>query len=65
VQPTHMQAQKMVAGIHYPARKTELIDYARTRGADHELLDCMRLMPDRDYTAPGDVGRAFAEATGL
>jgi hypothetical protein len=65
MQPTHMQAQKKVAGIRYPTTRAELIDYARSHGADRELLDCMRLMPERTYHEPGDVGHAFAQATGL
>lgn len=60
-----MQAQKKVAGIRYPADRAELIDYARSHGADRELLACMRLMPERTYNDTQDVGHAFAMATGL
>jgi hypothetical protein len=64
MQPTHMQAQKKVSGIHYPAGRDELIDYARAHGADRELLECMRHMPNRIYRTQGDVGHAFAQANG-
>jgi hypothetical protein len=60
-----MQAQKKVAGIHYPADRAKLIEYARQHGADKELLDCLRRLPDRIYHEQNEVGRAFAQATGL
>jgi hypothetical protein len=59
-----MQAQKKVAGIHYPADRDQLIDYAQAHGADPELLECMRHMPRRVYRTQGDVGHGFAEANG-
>jgi hypothetical protein len=64
MQPTHMQVQKKVAGIRFPADRARLIEYARTNGADRDLLESMRRLPDRTYHAPGDIGRAFAETTG-
>lgn len=63
MQPTHTQAQKTVAGIHYPATRESLVDYAARRGADDELLDCLRLLPQRQYRDPNEVGAAFAEVT--
>ncbi len=59
-----MQAQKKVAGIRYPASRAQLIEYARAHGADRELLESMRRMPERTYYRQSDVGHAFAEATG-
>jgi hypothetical protein len=64
VRPTHMQAQKAVAGIRYPVDRTELIEYAKDRGADRELLAAMLRLPEGRYTEPGDVGRAFAQVVG-
>jgi hypothetical protein len=63
MQPTHTQAQKTVAGIHFPATRDGLVDYARDRGADDELLECLRLLPRRQYRDPNEVGAAVAEVT--
>lgn len=63
MQPTHTQAQKIVAGIHFPTTREGLVDYARRRGADDELLECLCLLPERQYRDPNEVGAAFAEVT--
>jgi len=63
MQPTHTQAQKMVAGIGFPASRDGLVDYARRRGADEDLLECLLLMPDREYRGPNEVGTVFADVT--
>jgi hypothetical protein len=61
MQSTHMQAQKKVAGIHFPATRTRLIEFAERNGADAELLQCMRELPERVYDGPNEVGSAFAK----
>jgi hypothetical protein len=64
MQATHMQAQKTIDGIEFPANKGELVSYADRRGADEELLTELRQLPDRVYDGPNAVGAAFAEVTG-
>jgi hypothetical protein len=64
MQATHMQAQKTIDGIGYPATRDELIEYAVRRGADEELLADLRRLPERRYDGPNAVGAAFAEVTG-
>lgn len=64
MQSTHTQAQKTVAGIGFPATHEELVAYAQGRGADPELLDYLKRLPDRVYDGPNAVGAAFAEVAG-
>jgi hypothetical protein len=64
MQPTHMQAQKQVAGIDFPVDREQLIEYAEAHGADPDLLHHMRRLPERTYHGPNEVGRAFADLTG-
>jgi hypothetical protein len=52
VQPSPFRAQKFLAGIRYPARKHEVLERARSRGADSQLLSLLLLLPDRDYESP-------------
>lgn len=62
--PTHMQAQKKIDGIGFPATRAQLVDYARGQGADPDLLDGMTRLPDRLYGDPNEVGAAFARLIG-
>jgi hypothetical protein len=64
MQATHMQAQKKVAGVHFPASRAHLVEFARRNGADQELLGYLRQLPERWYDGPNDVGAAFAAVTG-
>ena len=64
MQSTHMQAQKTIEGIEFPATRARLVEYARRRGADDELLRFLTLLPDRRYLDPNDVGTTFARVTG-
>jgi hypothetical protein len=64
MQSTHMQVQKKVAGIHFPATRTSLIEFAKRNGADAELLRCMSELPERVYDGPNEVGAAFVHVIG-
>jgi hypothetical protein len=44
--------QKFLAGMRYPAGKREVLERARSRGADAQLLGLLLLLPDRDYESP-------------
>jgi hypothetical protein len=64
MQPTHMQAQKRIDGVEFPADRGRLVEYARGHGADPELLEVMIRLPDRVYRDPNEVGAAFARVSG-
>ncbi len=64
MQPTHMQAQKVLADLAFPASLAELTEFAARHGGDRELLTDLRQLPDRVYRDTNDVGSAFAEVTG-
>jgi hypothetical protein len=64
MQATHMQVQKKVAGVHFPATRASLIEFAERNGADEELLGCMRELPERVYDGPNDLGSAFVHVIG-
>jgi hypothetical protein len=52
IQPNPFRVQKFLAGLRYPARKEEVLERARSRGADAQLLSVLSLLPDRDYESP-------------
>ena len=55
VQPSPFRVQKFLAGLRYPARKHDVLERARSRGADAELLSVLTLLPERDYESPISV----------
>ena len=66
IQPSPFRIQKFLGGLRYPARKHEVLERARSRGADDHLLRLLVLLPDRDYDSPislsCEVGRQAAQA---
>jgi hypothetical protein len=46
------RVQKFLAGLRYPAAKDEVLACAHTRGADEQVLDALRSIPDRRYESP-------------
>lgn len=51
-QPSPFRVQKYLAGLRYPARKHQVLERARSRGADAQLLSVLMLLPERDYESP-------------
>jgi hypothetical protein len=51
-QPSPFRVQKFLSGLRYPARKHDVLERARSRGADAQLLRLLVLLPDRDYDSP-------------
>ena len=65
IQPSPFRIQKYLGGLRYPARKQQVLERARNRGADSDLLQLLLLLPDRDYESPislsCEVGRQAAQ----
>jgi hypothetical protein len=66
IQPTPFRIQKFLGGLRYPARKHQVLERARSRGADAQLLGVLALLPERDYESPislsCEVGRQAEQA---
>jgi hypothetical protein len=52
--------------LRYPARKHEVLERARSRGADAQLMSVLLALPERDYESPislsCEVGRQSERA---
>lgn len=48
-------------GIHFPARKEELLEHARKNNAEKAVLDALGKMPEQDYKTMADVMRALGK----
>jgi hypothetical protein len=56
-----VQAQKFLRGVDYPASKGDLVKHAEQQGADENVLDVLRRIPDREYDGPNAVSKEISE----
>ncbi len=54
-----VQVQKFLGGIDYPCSKQDLLDTAKSQGADQNVMNTLKKLPDRKYDAPTDVTKAI------
>ena len=57
--PNPIQVQKFLSGVDYPAGKDDIVQAAQDNGADDNVLDALRNLPDQDFDAPTDVSEAI------
>ncbi|MGN7191911.1 MULTISPECIES: DUF2795 domain-containing protein [unclassified Curtobacterium] len=60
--PNPIQVQKYLSGIDYPASKDDIVSKAEQEGADGDVLDALKNIPDGDYDAPTAVSKAVSDA---
>ncbi len=58
--PNPIDLQKHLSGVDYPASKDDLVRTAEEQGADDELLEALRGMPDTEYDSPTAVSKAVS-----
>lgn len=54
-QSTPHDAAQTLAGIDFPANRSKIVEYARTKNASSEVIDALAGMPDDQYTSMADV----------
>jgi hypothetical protein len=59
--PNPIQVQKYLSGIDYPASKDDIVGTAEREGADDDVLDALRKIPDQEYDAPTAVSSAVSD----
>jgi hypothetical protein len=60
--PNPIQVQKYLGGIDYPASKDDIVSAAESSGADENVLEALRSIPDTEYDAPTAVSSAVSDA---
>jgi hypothetical protein len=50
--PTPFRVQKYLGGVRYPARKHEVLERARLKGADDQVLAALRRLPELEFESP-------------
>lgn len=61
--PNPIQMQKFLGGVNYPASKDELVEHARSAGADDAVLEHLEALPDRTFDGPNAVSQAYSNQT--
>jgi hypothetical protein len=61
--PNPIQMQKFLGGVDYPATRDELVEHARSSGADDAVLDQLKALPDRAFDGPNAVSQAYSNQT--
>lgn len=60
--PNPIQLQKHLSGVDYPASREDLVNAARSHGADDQMLQALQAIPDRRYDGPSAVSKAVASS---
>jgi hypothetical protein len=60
--PSPISMQKYLSGVDYPAKRDDLIRHAESQGADKDILDQLKRIPDRQYDGPNAVSQAFSKS---
>jgi hypothetical protein len=54
---TPFRIQKFLGGLRYPARKDQVLEQARQRGADEQVIGALATLPDGAYESPISLSR--------
>ncbi|MGW6332631.1 DUF2795 domain-containing protein [Nocardia rhamnosiphila] len=54
-----VQVQKYLSGIDYPSDRDDLVATAKKNGADADVLEALRGLPDRTFDGPDAVSKAI------
>jgi hypothetical protein len=54
-----VQLQKFLGGIDYPADKQTLVQRARDKGADDNVIRTLQNLPGDRFNSPNDVSEAI------
>lgn len=57
-----IQMQKFLGGVAYPADRDSLVEHARRKGADEEVLRKLESLPNRTYDGPNAVSSEYAKS---
>jgi hypothetical protein len=50
-----IDVQKALKGMDYPAKRDDLVRRAEDNGADGDVVEALRKIPDRQYDGPSGV----------
>jgi hypothetical protein len=56
-----IQLQKYLGGLDYPTDKQTLVNKAREKGADDNVIQTLQRLPMDRFNSPNDVSEAFGK----
>jgi hypothetical protein len=56
-----IRVQKYLGGVDYPASKDELVNTAKSDGADDLVIETLQRMPGDRFNSPNDVSQAIGK----
>jgi hypothetical protein len=56
-----IQLQKYLGGVDYPTDKKTLIERAKEKGADDDVIRTLRSLPVDRFNSPNDVSEALGK----
>jgi hypothetical protein len=56
-----IQLQKYLGGVDYPTDKNTLIERAKEKGADDDVIRTLRSLPVDRFNSPNDVSEALGK----
>ncbi len=56
-----VQVQKFLGGIDYPIAKKDLVEHAKSKGADKEVMSTLEELPFEEFNSPNDVSEAIGK----
>ncbi len=56
-----IQVQKYLKGVDYPCSKRDLVEKARSEGADQTVLSTLEQIADRTYNGPSAVAEEIGK----
>ncbi|MBV9230608.1 MAG: DUF2795 domain-containing protein [Chloroflexi bacterium] len=59
-QANQMQIEKLLKGVSFPVRKTDLMKYAEQQGADRQIREVLAQLPDQTFEKPADISKAIS-----
>jgi hypothetical protein len=58
--PNPIEMQKYLGGLNYPAARDDIVEHAREKGANKDVLEHLQALPDRQYDGPNAVSKEFS-----
>jgi len=59
--PNPIELQKYLKGMHYPAKKQDLLKHAQENGADENVQKLLEQLKEEEFNSPADVSKAVGE----
>lgn len=57
-----IRIQKFLSGLDYPVGKQDILERARQKGADQDVMEALQKIPEQEYASPISVSREVGKS---